>query len=277
MARVDHLPHDPAAGWARAHYATGAELGRLARGPGALELVRTKEILQRHLPPAPARVADVGAGPGIYSVWLAGAGYDVVARDLAPRHVEELRSAAAALGVQVDAAVGDARELDLPDDSCDAVLLLGPLYHLIERESRVLALREAARVLRPGGIVVAAAISRWAVLVDGVLRGRLGEGLPAFAGVLDEALATGVLAPLVDGGFSAYCHRPEELRAEMADAGLATLELLAVEGPGAVLPDLEQRWTDDAAREAVLDVARRLEGVPEITGFGPHLLAVGRT
>src|SRR3712207_6231386 len=125
------IPHDPAAGWAHAHYATGIESGRLARGPGMLELARTQELLGRHLPLAPARVADIGAGPGVYSLWLAGAGYDVVARDLAPRHVDELRSAAAVAGVHVDVAVGDARALDLPDDSCDAVLLLGPLYHLI--------------------------------------------------------------------------------------------------------------------------------------------------
>lgn len=271
------MVEDLGAGWAAEHYLLGMEQARLRGGMGLLEFARTVEILGRHLSGAPARVADVGAGPGEYSLWLAEQGHHVTARDLVPLHVQQLQEAADARGVVVDAAVGDARELDLASSSVDAVLLLGPLYHLITRAARLRCFHEALRIARPGGLVVAAAISRWAVLFDGVLRLRLGEGDPAFPSLLDQAIGEGVLTPLTPGGFSAYCHRPNELRAEAEDAGLQVVSLEAIEGAGAYLPDLEDRWHDPAARAAILDVARRSAQAPEILGVGPHLLMVART
>src|SRR5215203_6493770 len=128
----------------------GYEQNRLQSGAGLLEFARTVEILQRHLPPSPARIADVGAGPGPYSIWLAQLGHQVVARDLLPAHVEQLRCGARDHGLLIEAEVGDARELSVADASVDAVLLLGPLYHLITSAARVQCLREAARVVRPG-------------------------------------------------------------------------------------------------------------------------------
>lgn len=260
--------------WALEHYALGKEETRLLSGPGLLELERTRELLLRYLPPAPARLADIGAGAGAYSLWLAELGYDVVARDLVPLHVEQLAAAAGRLGLTIDAAVADARRLDLAAAQFDVALLLGPLYHLGERGGRIRCLQEAARVVRPGGIVAVAAISRWAVLAGGILLNRIGEGIPGFAGVLDSAMETGLLEPLQAAGFSAFCHRPDQLREEIAEAGLLEVALFAIEGPGAYLADLQERWATPASRETVLDVARRLERVPEMLGTGPHLLLV---
>jgi hypothetical protein len=89
---------------------------------------------------------------------------------------------------------------------------------LITRTAHVQCLREAVRVVRPGGIVAAAAISRWAMLLDGVLRLRIGEGDPAFPALLDQAIGTGIMAPLNPGGFAGYYHRPQELRMEVEEA-----------------------------------------------------------
>ena len=116
----------------RAYYERGDELGRLATGSGEVELERTKEIILRHLPAAPAIVADIGGGPGRYALWLARLGYRVLHRDLMPLHVSQLRQSAAG-EPGIDSAVADARDLDLGDHSADAVLLLGPLYHLERR------------------------------------------------------------------------------------------------------------------------------------------------
>ena len=266
---------DPATEWTVEHYANGDEDNRLQSGSGLLEFARTVEILQRYLPPPPARIADVGAGPGAYSIWLARLGHQVIARDLMPVHVERLRSDARDQGLLIDAEVGDARELSVTDGSVDVVLLFGPLYHLITSAARVQCLREAARVVRPGGIVAAAAISRWAVLLDGVLRLRIGEGDPAFPLLLDQAIGSGVMAPLFSGGFAGYCHRPHELRiTEVEQAGLSVVSLESIEGAGAYLPDLEERWEVPTARDAVLDVARRCADVPEMLGVGPHLLLI---
>src|SRR5579859_8156908 len=108
----------------QAHYARGLEADRLvADGPGMLEFARTIEILDRLLPPVPAVVADIGGGPGRYTAWLAGRGYQVEHRDLIPAHVEQARASVNGSPL-VRAEVGDALDLDLADASVDAVLLL---------------------------------------------------------------------------------------------------------------------------------------------------------
>jgi SAM-dependent methyltransferase len=267
---------DRGPGWAREHYGRGAEEGRLETPVGRLEHARTRELVLRHLPAPPAVVADVGGGPGDYTIWLLGLGHTVRHRDLVPMHVDRTRALAWAAGLTVDAAVADARRLDLPDASVDAVLLLGPLYHLVERDSRVACLREAGRVVRPGGPVFAAAISRWSPLLQGVLVRRVGAGDPTFGEVVERLLATGVMPPLAPGGFAGYCHRPQELPGEAVDAGLEPLGVVSVEGLGSALADLETRWADPAERQVVLDVVRRAEAVPELLGLGAHLLLTAR-
>ena len=157
------------------------------------------------------------------------------------------------------------------------MLLLGPLYHLEDRAERLAALREAARVLRPGGVLVAAAITRWAARLDGVMTKALYRKLPDMVRTLDEVgEPTGVLPPLFPGSFTAYTHRPDELRAEVAEAGLEVVDLVAVESILFALADLEERMADPDEREVLLASARALQRVPELLGIGPHLLVVAR-
>src|SRR5207247_3857740 len=68
----------------RAYYEGGVELDRLGQGYSRIEFARTKELLDRHLPPAPATVLDVGGGPGVYAEWLAERGYRVHLVDGSP-------------------------------------------------------------------------------------------------------------------------------------------------------------------------------------------------
>jgi SAM-dependent methyltransferase len=257
----------------RAYYERGREQDRLSDGRGQLEFTRTTEIVRRQLPPAPAVVADIGGGPGRYALWLASLGYQVEHRDLMPLHVRQLMEQAGEAGIHT--AVGDARDLDLPSASVDAVLLLGPLYHLTDHTERVRALREAARIVRPGGPVFAAVISRWASRIDGMLRERIYLKYPETLDRIDEIDRTGMLPPLDEGAFTAFCHRPEELRDEMGEAGLEITDLVSVEGPAFILGDLDARMADPADRSVALEVARAIERVPELLGFGPHLLATG--
>ena len=256
----------------RAYYERGEERERLSDGRGQLEFIRTTEIVGRSLPPRPAVIADIGGGPGRYALWLASLGYRVEHRDLMPLHVTQLQvDAAAVSGIRT--AIGDARALDLPDASADAVLLLGPLYHLASRADRSTAIREAARILRPGGVLFAAAISRWATRIDGIIGKQIYLKYPAALDLIDEAERTGVFPPLHAGAFSACSHRPDDLRAELTEAGLEVTDLVSVEGPAMILPDLSARMEDPADRAVILDGARALERVPEMIGFGPHLLA----
>src|SRR5579863_1273965 len=141
---------------------TGYEHARLfPGGRPALEYVRSVELLDRLLPAPPAQLLDVGGGPGTYAVPLAGRGYRVHLVDPVLLHVEQARQAARTVPAGFTAAVGDARQLAEPDRSQDAVLLFGPLYHLTDPADRQQALAEAARVLRPGGRLLAVAVSRF--------------------------------------------------------------------------------------------------------------------
>lgn len=254
----------------RAYYEQGKEQDRLSGPKGALELERTKEILDRRMPPSPAAVADIGGGPGRYALWLAERGYTLHHRDLMGLHVEQLRATG---HPSIQTAVGDARHLDLPDSSVDAVLLLGPLYHLTEREDRVQALTEARRVVRTGGPVFVAAISRWAPRLDGVVQERLYEHNPGFPSLLPDAERTGELPPVVPNGFLGYTHRPNDLVAEVSDAGLQLEDLVGVEGLPLAATDMQSRIDDPTAWQVLLDSARAVERVPELLGLSPHLIA----
>ncbi len=258
------------------YYELGLERERLDAGVGAVELARTKEIVMRNLPPLPCTVADIGGGPGRYTVWLAGLGCRVHHRDLVALHVEQAAAAAAATGLEVDTAVGDALDVDLPDAALDAVLLLGPMYHLFRRADRLRALHEARRIVRPGGAVFVAAISRWAARVHGVLADQLYLRGPGIVDELPHVERTGELRPLSPGSFNGYCHRPRQLASEVRAAGLDIVDLVSVEGPAALLADLPERLHDPLHAEVVFETARALERVPELLGIGPHLIATAR-
>jgi SAM-dependent methyltransferase len=259
----------------RAYYEKGDEAARLSGGfpSGPLEFARTQEILLRHLPPAPADVLDVGGGPGAYAAWLVDLDYRVHLVDPIPLHVEQAREA----HPSITAEVGDARSLDRADDSWDVILLMGPLYHLVERRERILALEEAKRALRPGGLLFAAAISRFAALLDLLIRlDRLHE--PDVLALVESAVRTGVFGGPGRGELftTSYFHLPLELAGEVEEAGFELIELTPVEGPAAVLPDFPERWAEPARRAAILEAARMAEGEPEMRAATGHLLAVAR-
>src|SRR5256885_6186989 len=110
----------------RGYYDTGVELDRLAQGYSRIEFERTKDLLSRHLPPPPARLLDVGGGPGAYAEWLADAGYEVRLGDASPPHVSQAVDRAQG---GVAAVEGDGRRLGVPDASDDAALPPCPLDH----------------------------------------------------------------------------------------------------------------------------------------------------
>lgn len=262
------------------YYDAGKERDRLADGRGRLERLRTQELLIRHLPPPPAVVLDVGGGPGAYSCWLAARGYEVHLVDPVPLHVPQALQATATGGgcPLAGAHVGDARRLERPSASADAVMLMGPLYHLTEHDDRIRALKEAKRIVRPGGTVFAVGISRFTSLFDGLSTGFLDD--PAFARIVDRDLHDGQHRNPDDhpGYFTtAFFHHPDELQAEVAKAGLSVVELVGIEGPGWWLPREFADWWDDAARrERLLAAVRAVEREPSVLGMGPHLMVVAR-
>jgi ubiquinone/menaquinone biosynthesis C-methylase UbiE len=262
----------------RAYYDRAPEETRLEAGPSQLEAVRTRELIERHAPRPPATVLDVGGAAGAYAGWLAGAGYTVHLVDLTPRLVAEARRRSASLSQPITSCeVGDARALSFPAASVDVVLLLGPLYHLTTPADRARALAEATRVLEPGGLLFAAAISRWASALDGLARDLYRD--PRFAAIVEQDLRDGQHrnpTERVDYFTTAYFHRPDELRTEVEQAGLVVEGVYGLEGPAWILPDLTERWADARQRSDVVRVARALESEPSVLGASAHLLAVAR-
>jgi SAM-dependent methyltransferase len=250
------------------------ERERLSGPHGQLERLRTQEIISRYLRPEPLHILDVGGAVGIYSAWLASQGHLVHLLDPVVEQVEDARRLAGS-PPSFTAEVGDARHLEHPNESFDAVLLLGPLYHLVERADRVRALEEARRVLRPGGFVFGPAISRFASLFDGLSRGFLFD--PAFEEIVNADLA-GAQHRNPTGRpewfTTAHFHHPAELRGEVHEAGLDPCEVVGLEGLAGWLPDIADRWSDDRARETILNSARAIEAEPSLLGLSAHLLLV---
>ncbi|MFC4063958.1 class I SAM-dependent methyltransferase [Actinoplanes subglobosus] len=248
------------------------EAGRLDRRASfQLERIRTLELLTEHLPPAPASILDVGGGPGAYARPLLAAGHRVRLVDLVPAHVEQ-----ALAGVPpVDAVVGDARSLPVPDRGYDATLLLGPLYHLLDRADRLLALREAVRVTRPGGVVMAAAISRFAGPLDFAATGRF----------TSDRLYEEAAQILRDGrnhpglGFThAYFHRVSELADEFREAGLTGVAVHGVEGPAWPAAEAAAGTPSErAVLEGALALARLYSSEADVVSSSAHLMAVAIT
>jgi SAM-dependent methyltransferase len=232
------------------------EEDRLVASPlGQLEFARTQELLLRQLPPAPARILDVGGGTGRYSAWLADLGYEVHLVEPTPLHLAQARRRSARSTIPFRVSVGHAGELPEEDASQEVVLLFGPLYHLKDEADRLQAFSEARRVLVADGLLAAIAISR-------------------FAGLLDS-----LRHEFVDTGFGevGYFHDPPSIANEAERSGFDVLGIFGVEGPGSLVTDLNDRWVDPAQREAVIEAARLVEQEPSLLGASHHLLLFARS
>lgn len=260
-------------------YRQTQEANRLTTNPkGQLEFVRTQEIIIRYLPAPPAVVLDIGGGSGPYACWLAKAGYEVHLVDPVDLHIEQAKAASNQQPEHPIASIslGDARSLRFSSMSADAVLLLGPLYHLIDKTERLLALREAYRVLRDGGVMIAAGISRFASMLDSFFQDLFKN--PVHRNIVQNDLQTGYHRNLTEDlkDFTdAYLHRPEAFSSEVVEAGFQHQATLAVEGPAWLFESFENYWADPDLRSVVLELIRKVEAEPSILGMSAHILAIG--
>lgn len=261
------------------YYESFDEATRLLKGPGKLEMVRTLEILNRFMPPPPAVVYDVGGATGAYSLRLAKQGYEVHLIDPVPSLIEQAR-----LGSKkqpdypvASIKVGDARKMEYPESSGDAILLFGPMYHLIDRSERLTALQEALRVLRTGGLLFAAVISRFASILDGLFQGFLED--PEFAAIVKRDMIDGQHrnpTGNISYFMNSFFHLPEEVREEIEEAGFQVVKILPIEGPCWLLQNFEEHWNDLNRRQRLLDAVRSLEDELSLLGISAHMMVVAQ-
>lgn len=250
-----------------------------APADGALEFAVTCHALATHLP-VTGRVLDIGGGPGRYALWLAERGYQVVLADLSPTLLAIAREQVHQSGVstRIEAIVeADACDLsNWADASFDAVVALGPFYHLPEPADRERAAAELHRVLRPGGVAFVALMPRYAFLRRTLAipdeRHRLAD--PSF---VQRVMEDGVFINDVPGRFTGgYGVLPEEVSPFFERCGFDTRVLLACEG---FVPDLQDalaqmQMEDPAAYQHMLELILETTADPTILGMSSHLLYI---
>ncbi len=258
----------------------GKEWRRLAElDTGPIEFELTTRLLARYVAPD-SRVLDIGGGPGRYAIWLAERRLRVTLADIVPALLAEAGRRIEEAGVQVDAIV----EADVCDLSrwatgfFDAVLCLGPFYHLPERERREQAARELARVVRSGGVLFAAFMPRLGFLRRSIAVPDEWVHLrdPEFVrSVLDDGAFLNDSPGRFDAGYGAL---PEEIVPFFDAVGFEAAQLLAAESfAPAVSEELASMARDDPeAFAAALDILETTAAESSILGAANHLLYIGR-
>ena len=268
----------------RAYYASFGERewARLENpDDGAIEFEVTCQALATYLPPR-ARVLDIGGGPGRYTIWLAQHGHHVSLADLCPELLAIARTKIDQAGVDAmveEIVEADARDLSRwADNSFDAVLSLGPFYHIPDSTDRNRAASELHRVLRVGRTAFVALMPRYAFLrrTLAIADERHHLAQPDF---IERVLKEGVFTNCVPGRFTdGYGVLPEDVSPFFEQHGFTTLALLAAEGIAAnsrrALSELAK--SHPTVYQAVLDVIIRTASDPSILGMADHLLYVGR-
>lgn len=250
-----------------------SEQGRLEHHQ--LEYDLTCRYLNEYLP-AEGAILEVGAATGRYTLELAKRGYAVTAVDLSEVLLAICRQKISDEGFegQVRFLVADARNLsEVPANQFDAVLLMGPLYHLITETDRKSALREAFARLRNGGVILSAFISRFGVLSD------LIKDKPAW--IEDQEEVSSVLANgrrpdhYPRGGFRGYLALPGKIAPLHEEIGFETLVTAAVE-PVIAADDESYNRLEGKQRDQWLDLLYAISQEPSIIGASRHLLYIGR-
>lgn len=261
----------------QAYYNTGIEKGRLNTDVFQLEKERTEEILQRYIKKNRSRILDVGGGTGHYSFWLKDQGHEVHLVDPVRFNVDAAKKEAKDRKLAPDSIqVAEARDLPWDDESFDLVLLMGPLYHLTNADARSEAIEEAYRVTRKGGMVISVGISRYASLMDGFFRNMIKD--PDFFQIVETDISSGQHRNFTNKlayFTTAYFHNPEELEAEIKQAGLRIVDTIAIESFGWLIPDFIKKWAEKDYRPLLLESIRKVEKNRDLMSMSAHFMVVG--
>lgn len=249
------------------------EWERLARHQPEFEV--TKRYLQKYIT-GKKKIADIGGGPGRYAIHLAQQGHEVTLVDLSGKNIRQAIDKAEEAGVHLDSSIhGNAlwlHEYLYREEQFDVVLLMGPLYHLTKEADRKQALYEALRVLKPGGLLISAFISKYAFIHDYSIELRDFGETDHLLNLLEEGKNEGKAA---EDFTIAYFSSAKEARELMASAGLEELAFAGVEN---VLCGKEKQFHElsEELKEKWLELAWQLSSDENLFGMSEHFLYVGK-
>lgn len=242
---------------------------RLQTGLGPLEFKRNKILITKYAAGKQLHVADIGGGTGHYSSWLSSLGHNVSLVDPVPRHIEKARRKPG----RFNCILGDARSLPFTSSSFDLVILHGPLYHLQDQDDRLLAIREARRILRPGGTVLGFAITHAASTLAALQTGMIHD--PRVFQMCRLELLSGEHNPPegMNGMLTcAHFHNPAELQEEFTRSGFTVSGMHAVEGMAWLENNFFQSWNDSQRKQTLLDLVELTDRDRSLFCLSPHLM-----
>ncbi|TCC97832.1 class I SAM-dependent methyltransferase [Pedobacter hiemivivus] len=254
-------------------YNKASEETRLNKGMGVFEFERIKSLVEKYIPFASAKIIDVGGGTGKYSEWLAKRGHEVYLIEPVLKHIQIAKDRASKLKNKYFVSLGEARNLDFPDNFADLVILHGPLYHLQKKEDREKAIREAKRVVKRDGIILGFSINYTASTLVGLLQGLIHKG--TFFKMCKEELTTGVHNPPSDFPWllaEAYFHKPKELKDEFVKQDLTYINTYAVEGMAWLDKDYFLNLLDMKKRKTLMELIQITENDSYLLPFSPHMM-----
>lgn len=254
-------------------YNNASEETRLDKGMGIFEFERIKSLVEKYIPSSSSKIIDIGGGTGKYSEWLAKKGHQVHLVEPVHKHIQIAQTRANKLKNKFSIHLGKAQSLDFQDNFADLIILHGPLYHLQKKEDRELAIKEAKRVLKNGGIILGFAINYTASTLVGLLNGLIHK--KTFFEMCKEELTTGVHNPPDDFPWllaEAYYHNPEQLKDEFINQELVHLNTYAVEGMAWLDKDYFVSMLNDKKKSTLIKLIQMTQNDSYLLAFSPHMM-----
>lgn len=237
-----------------------------------IEFVGALRLIDKYFPKH-GRVFDIGGGPGRYAIELIRRGYAVTLLDISDEEIRLAQRRMSDLNLPAEQCmVGDARDLSTgASESFDAALLLGPMYHITEREDRLVALRELARILRPGGVAIVAYLNSWGLIKTGIVDfPNQFRDISTLRSMLGERTFTG---QSLSGFTECYWSTPDVAFSEIKEAGLNIVSYAGAEsfanGMGTLLEKLAEE--NPEAYDNLVTVAAETCELPQFRDSTDHL------